>query len=214
MTDIIVSLISGTLVLTIFSFLYKDNPFFEFGQHVLIGGMAGFTTAIGLKRFWDFGIYRVLEGEAVYVIPIILGLLYFTKYMPSKRWVTRIPSAVLVGTGIGLNMRAGVETQVITQIIDTIKPMNNINNIIILIGVCTGLLVFFYSKESTGALGTISKIGQHFLMIAFGGGFAYAVMGRSSILIDRLGELLVYPTYYLIPIAIALVLYDIYRKKN
>ena len=67
-----------------------------------------------------------------------------------------------------------------------------INQLIILVGVLSGLIYFFFSKEHTGVIGKISRLGVYFLMIKFGASFGFAVMGRVSLLIGRFEELILY----------------------
>ena len=57
--------------------------------------------------------------------------------------------------------------------------------ILILIGVISTLIYFYFSKEHTGALGVTAKVGIWFIMISFGAHFGYTVMGRVSLLIGR-----------------------------
>ncbi|MFQ5500167.1 MAG: hypothetical protein ACE5FH_10905, partial [Candidatus Zixiibacteriota bacterium] len=57
---------------------------------------------------------------------------------------------------------------------------------VILIGVITGLVYFFFSKEHTGLFGSASRVGIWVLMITFGASFGYTVMGRISLLVGRL----------------------------
>lgn len=57
--------------------------------------------------------------------------------------------------------------------------------IIIVIGVVSTLIYFYFSKEHTGALGVVAKVGIWFIMISFGAHFGYTVMGRVSLLIGR-----------------------------
>ena len=66
------------------------------------------------------------------------------------------------------------------------------------IGVISGLVYFFFSKEHTGIIGKVSRIGVYFLMIKFGASFGFAVMGRISLLIGRFEELIEFskPEYY------------------
>ena len=44
---------------------------------------------------------------------------------------------------------------------------------------------FFFSKEHTGIVEKVSRVGVYFLMIKFGASFGFAVMGRISLLIGR-----------------------------
>ena len=64
------------------------------------------------------------------------------------------------------------------------------NQLLIIIGVLSGLIYFFFSMEHKGAIGKISKIGIFYLMIKFGASFGFAVMGRISLLIGRFEELI------------------------
>jgi len=57
--------------------------------------------------------------------------------------------------------------------------------IIIVIGVISTLIYFYFSKEHTGALGVAAKVGIWFIMVSFGAHFGYTVMGRVSLLIGR-----------------------------
>lgn len=68
-----------------------------------------------------------------------------------------------------------------------------LSNLLVLIGVCTGVFYFFFSKKHTGALGVASKVGIAFLMMSFGASFGYTVMGRISLAIGRFQDLLAWP---------------------
>jgi hypothetical protein len=57
--------------------------------------------------------------------------------------------------------------------------------IIIVIGVLSTLLYFYFSHEHKGALGAVARLGIWFIMISFGAHFGYTVMGRVSLLIGR-----------------------------
>ncbi len=56
---------------------------------------------------------------------------------------------------------------------------------VILLGVISTLIYFYFSKEHTGALGVTARVGIWFIMISFGAHFGYTVMGRVSLLIGR-----------------------------
>lgn len=57
--------------------------------------------------------------------------------------------------------------------------------IIIVVGVISTLIYFYFSHEHVGALGVTAKVGIWFIMISFGAHFGYTVMGRVSLLIGR-----------------------------
>jgi hypothetical protein len=68
-----------------------------------------------------------------------------------------------------------------------------LSNLLVLVGVCTGVFYFFFSKKQEGGLGVASKVGIAFLMMSFGASFGYTVMGRISLAIGRMQDLLVVP---------------------
>jgi hypothetical protein len=57
--------------------------------------------------------------------------------------------------------------------------------IIVVVGVLSTLIYFYFSKEHVGVLGVTAKVGIWFIMISFGAHFGYTVMGRVSLLIGR-----------------------------
>jgi Flp pilus assembly protein protease CpaA len=60
-----------------------------------------------------------------------------------------------------------------------------ITNILIIIGVLCALTYFYFSQEHKGAFGASAKIGIWTLMVGFGAGFGLTVMGRVSLLAER-----------------------------
>ena len=77
-----------------------------------------------------------------------------------------------------------------------------------MIGVICGLDYFFFSKENTGIVGKVSRIGVYFLMIKFGASFGFAVMGRISLLIGRFEELIKFSAYKIVKDSDELIIYN------
>ena len=63
-------------------------------------------------------------------------------------------------------------------------------NFIIVIGVLSSIVYFFFSIEHKGYVGKTAKLGIWFLMITFGAAFGYTVMGRIALLAIRIEFLL------------------------
>ncbi len=92
-----------------------------------------------------------------------------------------------------------------------------LSNLLVVIGVCTGVFYFFFSKKHVGALGVASKVGIAFLMMSFGASFGYTVMGRISLAIGRFQDLLAYPkmaVFALLVLVVTLALWEKLRKKR
>ena len=200
------------LTLSIFSYLYGDNPFYKAAEHIFVGVSAGYVFTI---TFWDTiwpNLFGRLFPEYVgagfsfdisYVIPLVLGIFMLFRLSKKYDWLSRISIAYIVGMMAGLKFYVFLNSNLLTQIKSSTVNLSGtyfsiFNDIIILIGVICGLVYFFFSKEHTGTLGKISRIGVYFLMIKFGASFGFAVMGRISLLIGRFEELIEFskPEYY------------------
>jgi hypothetical protein len=210
------------LTLAILSFLYRDNPYYKFAEHLFVGVSAAYWMCLG---FWSTFVQnllpRVSQGlssffevefqsfNVFFLIPVILGVLLLMRLSPKGGWLSRWPLAFIVGTTAGLNFVRYLRSDFIAQISATFVPMfvnwngfgpffSNLSlaadgqfvlmlgNLVIFLGVFTGLVYFFFSKAHTGAFGAGSKVGIWILMLTFGASFGYTVMGRISLLVGRL----------------------------
>jgi len=50
----------------------------------------------------------------------------------------------------------------------------------------SALVYFYFSKEHTGVVGGVARLGIWFLMVSFGAAFGFTVMARISLLIGRM----------------------------
>ena len=221
--------------LSIFSYLYGDNPFYKAAEHIFVGVSAGYVFAYA---YWDM-VYPNLFGrlfpdfvgagfdfEIIYIIPLILGIFMLFRLSKKYSWLSRISIAYIVGMAAGLKFYVFLNSNILTQIkssmIDfTQSYVDILNQLIILVGVICGLVYFFFSKEHKGVIGKISRVGVYFLMIKFGASFGFAVMGRISLLIGRFEDLIKYSgSYYnfstpIILLFMILILgYWSYKEKN
>ena len=191
--------LSAFLTLCIFSFLYRDNIFYSFAEHLFVGVSAGYLIAIT----WHNQIYPNLiiplfqEGRIIYIIPLAFGLFYFTRFIPKISFLVRLPIAFLLGWGSGVGIPALFQTDIMRQTQGTLlvrdafaKWDTGLWAIIILVGVISTLIYFFFSKERKGIIKQTANIGAIFIMIGFGASFGYTVMSRISLLIGRLQFLL------------------------
>jgi len=214
--------LAAFLTLAIFSFLYKDNPYYKFAEHLFVGVSAAYWMCVG---FWstfvgnfiprvshtlsDFFQVPYKGFNVFYFVPLILGIMLLLRLSSKVGWISRWALAFIVGTTAGLNLIRYLRTDFITQVSNTFVPllvdwkgigpffsdlslsasgqfMLTLSNWVIFIGVFSGLIYFFFSKEHKGLFGTASRVGIWVLMITFGASFGYTVMGRVSLLVGRL----------------------------
>ena len=223
------------LTLFIFSFLYKDNPLFKLAENLYVGVSVGYT----IVKTYDTVIVHLIwkpiieNKEWTLLIPVAIGLLMLTRYVPKAAWLSRYAFAFIVGVGSGLAIPRTISSFILKQIEDTVRPLmilvpgeglsftwnllnpaSSVNTIIILIGVSSVLFYFFFSVEHTGAGKAVARTGILFLMIAFGAAFGYTVMARMSLLIGRLSDLIEFsdpsygrPTVWLLLLTIGTLLF-------
>ncbi len=211
--------VAALLTLFIFSFLFKDNPLYKFAEHLFVGVSAGYYTILNfwtviVPNLWDpfqaslggrgvnvarTGMFAAELGDyrGWMIIPGILGLLLLSRLLGGKvGWVSRWSLAVIIGVYAGIKTTGFAQGDFIAQVQGSLQPLwtgnfaGSLNAVIFTVGLLASLLFFFYSREHTGALGVVSKIGIYFLMVSFGAGYGYTVMSRISLLIGRFQFLL------------------------
>ena len=189
----------AALTLCIFSFLYKDNPFYRFAEHLFVGVSAGYWL---VYNYWNIVkpnlIDPLREEQWQYLLPLVLGIFMLMRLFPNVGWLSRWAIAFMIGSGSGIMIITYLQSNFLEQIKSTLVPLDPtgqpwyvvVNNVILLVGVVSGLVYFFFSKAHTGVTGRIARIGVVFLMVSFGASFGYTVMARISLLIGRLYFLL------------------------
>ncbi len=190
-------IVAAGLTLSLYTFLYKDNPLFKFAEHIYVGVAAAYVFG----QVW----YPTLYGEIIgpmtgsdessssttwwLLVPTLLGCLMLTRFSARIGWLSRIAFAFFVGLGAGFAIPRTISSYILAQVEPTLSPLSlsveGLNLLIILVGVVTVLIYFFFSVEHTGVVGHASKVGIWFLMISFGASFGYTIMARVSLLIGR-----------------------------
>jgi hypothetical protein len=191
--------LGALLVLSLFSFLYKDNRFYKMAEHIFAGLSAGYYVGL----VWQSVIVQQLvnpmfdEGHWWLVFPGLLGVLMFARFFPKWSWVSRISLAFIMGNTAGVFLISQLHGFVMPQVRATMMSLNPAQGfagfllaLIIVVGVVTTLVYFYFSKEHKGALGVTAKVGIWFIMISFGAHFGYTVMARISLLIGQVRFLL------------------------
>jgi hypothetical protein len=188
--------VNAFLTLCILSFLYKDNPFFRFAESLFAGMSLGYYIGIVTVQTLQPNLIAPLQESFtanrhyLLLIPMALGIMLYFRYIAKVAWVARIALAVYIGYYVGVLMMQKLHGQVLPQTRDTIMPVTTggieaLWNIVVIVGVFTVLIYFYFSIEHKGVVGRLSRIGIWFLMISFGASFGYTIMARISLLMGR-----------------------------
>jgi len=186
---------------SIFSFLYRDNPFYKLAEQVFVGLSAAYWLVYLFYSIMLPNLFTKLatdfRGNLILLIPAVLGLMMLLRVIPKTQWLSRFPIAILIGTSAGISMVRYAKSDLLSQITATmINPFGAtttsgvIGNFLLIIGTICGVYFFYFSKKQEGISAVPSKLGIWFLMISFGASFGYTVMARVSLLIGRLEFLL------------------------
>ncbi len=207
--------LAALFTLAIFSFLYRDNPFYKIAEAVVVGVSAAYWMVVGVwatmvpnlfgKLFpatikaWAMpGLSPVRDPFSwLYLVPLVLGILLMMRLAPKGQWLARWPLAFIIGTTAGIRLVGFIHADFLSQINSTVLPLvamesgrfdlaGTLGNLIVVIGVFACLTYFFFSIEHKGVVGGVSRLGIWFLMITFGAAFGYTVMGRIALLAIRL----------------------------
>ena len=193
--------IAAFLTLCVFSFLYRDNPFYRFAEHLFVGAAAGYLLATQYQNVIRSNVFLPLmaknvtaSGIILTLLPAMLGILLLLRVFPRLSSPARWALAFYVGVYSGIAVTGYLQAQVMAQVADSVKPWGTgwqaINSALVLIGLLTVLAYFFFSAPHKGIHGMGARVGIWFLMIAFGASFGYTVMARVSLLIARVQFLL------------------------
>lgn len=192
------TLIAGILTLAILSFLYRDNPAYKLAESLLIGVSIGYFLVITWTNTLMDMLFEPLfgAGKLWLLIPLALGLLMLGRFHRKTSSWSRIPIAVMIGSGAGVAIPAMLYARTLKQMSATVVPLvdasgiPDLSGLIVIIGLISTLSYFYFSREHEGAFGWLARVGTYFLMIFFGTTFGYTVMSRMSTFIGRMEFLL------------------------
>lgn len=218
--------IAAIMTLGVLSYLYRDNPLYKLVESLVVGVSAGYFFVVG---FWDVLVAKLMLGlipamahawaiplgpgetpkdqDWWTLVPLVLGVLIFGRFIPKLEWIASWPLAFVVGMTAGLKLIVFIEADFIGQIENTMMPLivftaeqpsqsgkfdlwQSIRNTLLVLGVLCSLTYFYFSVEHKGVVRQIARCGIWVLMITFGSSFAFTVMGRITLLTVRLEFLL------------------------
>lgn len=151
---------------------------------------------LNFKSALNNAVLPMLGGNLLLFVPLLLGVLMYTRLKNEIAWIARYPTGVLVGVGTGVMIAGTLRGQIIDQIKNTVLDLTNsavsgnmtgiINNLLIAIGVVTAISFFTFTREHKGVLGISAKIGRIFLMISLGANWSGELVWYLTQLIGRL----------------------------
>ena len=163
--------------------------------------------APGWTQSWAIPDLEVLGSDWLYLVPLIFSVMLVWRLVPVGGWISRWPLGFIIGTTAGLRMFTYLKADFVGQIakmgdyplivskavldpvtqelVYSFSIWDSFMNVLMVIGVFTCLVYFFFSVEHKGLMGGTARVGIWYLMITFGAAFGYTVMGRVALLVQR-----------------------------
>lgn len=186
--------VAAVLTIGLMSFIIKENPFHKLCEYTFLAVATAYSFVLAISRINPVIITPLKNGEFNIIIPMLVGLLIYARYLKGKQWLMRFPISITIGVGLGLSLKGVVSSLLVKQVQSTYRNINTVSGFIIFIGVICVLLFFFFVRDKTGktpiALKTTNKISQIILMLAFGCLFSNVIISRMTFLLGRIKFLL------------------------
>lgn len=207
MADLLAVWVSVFFTLGIYTFLYRENPWFRISTYIYLGLATGYSITrnlLYLKNQWT-GVWSTTAFMmTAFAFALLVGLLWYFRFSRKYFYLYRWPLAILVGTGIGQAMQTIIFAQFLTQIKGQISlplfvagdALKSFNNILIAIMVPCVLLYFWFTGigvKRVGPMKVIDRIARYTIMAGFGSAFGYTVLTRYALFIGRSQYLLGIP---------------------
>lgn len=215
-------IVGSWICIMLYTMLYGDNFVSRTAEHIYMGVYAGYLVSVNLNFYYTKGVLKAISpGGALYIIPVILGLMIYTRLYRPTRWMYRYPMAVIIGSVFGVTIRTTVFSQILDQVKGNLPPiaplvgvpaLDVFNNLIIIFGSLCAVVFFIFSQEFTGPERYIHRAGRIILLIGFGAtygntlSYRYELMAGTFLANMLYAEILPYTFGFSIALAIILVI--------
>jgi hypothetical protein len=216
-------IVASWICIMLYTMLYGDNFVSRTAEHIYMGVVAAYDLIINLEFFYNKGVTRIgSPGGAIYIIPVLLGLMIYARLSEKTRWIYRYPMAIIVGSVFGVTIRTTVFSQILDQIKGNLPPIaplvgvppgQVLNNLIIIFGSLSAVVFFIFSHEFKGPERYVHRFGRLVLLGGFGAtygntlSYRYELMAGTFITnLFRPPELLPYTFGFAAAVAIILII--------
>jgi hypothetical protein len=161
--------IAAILTLAIFSFLYRENPFYRVAEYLAVGIANGYAITVTWYLILKPNLFDLIARGHVSIelvlsiLGALIGILYFSRFFPSASWLVRIPIAVTLGYYSGYYIPRGVEAGLLRQIGGTLVTRSDFANFGAMMS--TAGQQFAHLRIDQGLLTLLNAFGQPLILI-------------------------------------------------
>jgi hypothetical protein len=114
------------LTFCILSFLYKDNPFYKFAEHLYVGVSIGYLM---IQQYFDvidtYLVQKLGAGKWLAIVPLALCVMMFMKAFSRRfAWVSRFPLAFVVALYAGFAIKT-IQADLGAQVKDATRSIDH-----------------------------------------------------------------------------------------
>lgn len=182
--------VAFAMVISVWSYLYRENIFSRTATTITIAISTVHAFMYNYTNAWRLAVVPLMEGDIIYIIPIILGLLLFARLSSKYSWLASYSYSVSLGIGTGATLSTLFSGNVAQLIVNTAyAPWNKpgafymISGLILFVGTLLAITYWIFTKEATGIFGYGVRMGRWFLMISIGYLYAEDVVWAQSLFV-------------------------------
>jgi len=208
--------LGGISTLAVFSFLYRENPFYRFFEHLYIGIATGWGIIAAVRNFLWPRVFKPLLGAdlmvfpdgslsqpynqayLLFLLPMSFGLLYYAILSKRHSWLAQLVIGFELGYAGGLAFK-GTFIELLPQLFDSFRPLyvpgsaaESLANIVFVLTLTSSMVYFFFTFKRTpgGIVSRCSGVGRWMMMGCFGAFFGSTIMAHMALLVERLDFLI------------------------
>ena len=166
--------------------LWKDNLWFRIAEAMYVGVSLGNVTVVAVNLLINRAITPVTTGTWITIIPILLSIIFYMRFIPQYRWISRWPLAIVTAIGASMLLRSGIVSTIKLTggsfvnrfLIAGTSPLNTLDAILCFVVAFSSTIYFIYTiKRDNPALVGIRNLGKFFLIWYYGSQLAGSFLG-------------------------------------
>ena len=187
--------VTALLMIFVYSAMWKQNRFFKFAEHTLVAVSTGFVVVMSVKTLQSMVVGQFMRGELVWGFVVVFGLLIYARFSKNYLWLSRWPTALIVGIATAVTVSTTVNANILAQIRGVALPLFGPNlwkafsNWVAGIGVISVLAYFLFTmkgiQEARSIKGLV-KVGRYVMIIAVGAAFGSTFVSYVIMLLERI----------------------------
>lgn len=196
--------IAAFLTLSVFSGVYRENPFYKFAEALFAGVSAGYFGCVWLLSVMVPAFKDISDGQYFLVVPVLAGALIVFPGKKNRFRYHLVPAGFLIILYAALNMTVYFESFVYRMVFSSVNPLVvftpegavawdlTFNSIVSVIGVASTLIFLFSRRYSySNSVRAVGNVGRFYVLVAIGACFGYTLVSRIILLTGRVDFIIV-----------------------